>query len=225
LNHKFPVDPVFAVTPIFKNPVIDVDFKLAIIFYLFYGVHVSIDKLYDSVQETLPELILPPNANPAVFVPAPPKEYLPVIKLQPADHDVPLYDSVIPRGLPELPIANAAVLDDPAPASLYLTVDKAPPDDHEVPLYDSVQLTHVGPARPPNANADVFVPAPPKLYLPIIKGLTDVQDVPLYASVQLIDPAGLRYPPITNAAVFVPTPAGLTLPLIKAPPADQELPL
>ena len=90
------MDPVFGVTPIFKDPVIDVEFKLAIIFYLFYGVHVSIEKLYDSVHATV-EAPLPPNAKAAVFVPAPPKPYLAVDKAPPADHDVPLYNSVHPK--------------------------------------------------------------------------------------------------------------------------------
>ena len=58
-------------------------------------VHVRIDKLYVSVQVTADNAgVLPPNANAAVFVPAPANEYLAVDKAPPADHDVPLYVSV-----------------------------------------------------------------------------------------------------------------------------------
>ena len=113
--------------------------------------------------------VAPPNANAAVFVPAPAKAYLAVPKAPPADQDVPLYVSVqatVAKPLFKPPNANAAVFV-PAPAKPNLAVIKAPPADHDVPLYASVQDI-IGPLLPPNAKAAVFVPAPAKTYLALI---------------------------------------------------------
>ena len=49
----------------------------------------------------------PPNANPAFWVPAPPKNSLAVIKAPPTDHDEPLYSSVHEE-YPPPPNANPA---------------------------------------------------------------------------------------------------------------------
>jgi hypothetical protein len=105
-------------------------------------VHDNIEKLYTSVHVIIPnDWDLPPNANAAVFVPAPASPYLPVDKALPLNHEVPLYDS-LHEALGEVPPnANAAVCV-PAPANLYLACDKAPPADQEVPLYASVQSKH-----------------------------------------------------------------------------------
>ena len=65
--------------------------------------------LYISVQPTVLKLVLPPKANPAVCVPAPPKALLLVVKFPPDDHEVPSYFSVQPTRPPlpfEPPKAN-----------------------------------------------------------------------------------------------------------------------
>jgi hypothetical protein len=90
---------------------------LAIIFYLFYGVHVSIVKLYDSVHDAAGGIKYPPKANAAVFVPAPAKAFLATIIAPPADHEVPLNDSVHDLFGEYPPNANADKFEVPAPAS------------------------------------------------------------------------------------------------------------
>ena len=70
-----------------------------------------------------------------MFVPAPAKSRVKVIKAPPADHEVPLYSSVHPTGalvgLPNLPPKASPAFCVPAPAKRYLAVDKAPPVDHD----------------------------------------------------------------------------------------------
>ena len=71
-----------------------------------------------------------------MFVPAPPKPYLPIIKGLTDVQDVPLYASVQqidPAGARYPPITNAAVFV-PTPAALVLPLIKAPPADQELPL-------------------------------------------------------------------------------------------
>ena len=121
-----------------------------------------VDPLYVSVQA----LIVgdkPPNANAAVFVPAPAKLNLAVIKAPPADQDVPLYASVQATTVGVLPPnANAAVFV-PAPARLALAVIKAPPADHNPPVkqYDRfnllvVVLNHKLPTDPVFPTVAIF---------------------------------------------------------------------
>jgi len=116
------------------------------------------------VQATTVDGVAPPNANAAVFVPAPAKLDLAVIIAPPADHDVPLYASVQATFVGDNPPnANAAVFVAPAPPKAHLAVIIAPPADHIPPVkqYDRfnllvVVLNHKLPTDPVFPTVAIF---------------------------------------------------------------------